>query len=139
MTEPTEKAATPQAETLAEIEAAAAASENAKATEKTITPETAPQPEPEPAPAIPDAAFDATHEMIVSGIKMALKKYPGGEQAGEVWESPFFKQAVVPVLRKYNLTIYNLPVELVLIGAIITLAKQTADIIREARDAEPAS
>ena len=93
-----------------------------------------PEPAPVPEQQFPEEAFDATHDMIVGGIKMALKKYPNGDKAGEVWESPFFKSAVVPVLKKYNLTIYNLPVELVLFGAILTLAKQTADIIRDGQE-----
>lgn len=81
----------------------------------------------------PPGAFEATHEMIVGGIKTVLAKYPGGDQAGAVWESPLFKQAVIPVMVKYNISIHNLPCELVLFGVILVLAKQTVDIMREAQ------
>jgi hypothetical protein len=81
----------------------------------------------------PAGAFEATHEIIVGGIKVALKKYPGGDKMGAVWESPLFKQAVIPVMQKYNISLYNFPAELVLLGVIVMLAKQTVDIMRAAK------
>ncbi len=81
----------------------------------------------------PPGAFEHTHAMIVSGIKMVLKKYPGGEEAGKVWESEMFQKAVIPVMVKYNISIYNLPVELVLFGVIVMLAKETVTIMKQAQ------
>lgn len=85
----------------------------------------------------PAGAFEHTHAMIVGGIKTVLAKYPGGDKMGAVWESPLFKQAVIPVMHKYNISIYNLPVELVLFGVIVMLAKETVTIMQQAKaDAE---
>jgi len=80
----------------------------------------------------PEGAFDATHEMIVNGIKTVLKKYPGGDKAGAVWESPLFKDAIIPVMKKYNISIYNLPCEIVLFGVIIMLARECVEVMRAA-------
>jgi len=106
----------------------------------------APQQEEQPGPGPaapapfqqPAGAFDHTHEIIVVGIQGLLRAHPGGEEAGKVWESPFFKSAVVPFMMKYNISVHNLPVELVLLGAIAMLAKESAGIIRAATEKQNA-
>lgn len=92
----------------------------------------------QPAQLFPDSHYEATHEMIVGGIKTALKGQRNGELAGKVWDSELFKGAVIPVLKKYNITMTSLPVELVLIGVVFMLAKQTVAVIKAEKNDDKA-
>lgn len=101
-------------------------------------PEAAPQPDAQPEQPRkeqqPDSAFDATAELTVTIIKEHFRKKYGGnrniEQALEVWDSPMFAKSFIAVLKKYNLSIFNLPVELVLAGMLWKLSNDFVSILK---------
>lgn len=92
--------------------------------------------QPEVKPQIPYAAFEATADLVVVGIKKGLGRFEGGEAAAEIWDDPMFRTTLIPVLQKYNLSVMSLPPEVALIGAIVILAMKSADAIKEAKNAK---
>lgn len=116
---------------LDQIEAEAAAITSQPAANEPQQAEPAAQP-------IPDSAFEATADMAIVGIKKGLERFDGGEAAAAVWDAPIFKQSLVPVLKKYNISILSLPPEIVLLGVVAMLAFDSATKIKEARDAKAA-
>lgn len=101
-------------------------------------PEAEPQPEAQPEQPQKeqqtDAAFNATSDLTVELIKKHFrKKYgdnPNIEKALVVWDDPLFATAFIAVLKKYNLSLFNLPVEIVLAGMLWKISGDFVSIMK---------
>lgn len=98
-------------------------------------PEAEPQPEPQPSAEQQEQACHATAALAAEVIKGYLRgKFadnPRLDEGLKIWDSPMLPAIVVPVLKKYNLSVMSFPPELVLLGGIWKLSTDFASVMRQ--------
>lgn len=82
-----------------------------------------------------DMAYAATASIAAEAIKGYLRpKFIGNPRIEEglaIWDSPMLPAVIIPVLKKYNLSLMNMPPEIVLLGALWKMSSDFSSVMKQ--------